>query len=100
MMYIAVSNMSSYSLIKKRTAKPFNPLLGETFELVTPKYRFVSEQVSHHPPVCAFSCQGNNWEMIKSVETQIKFNGRQVVIADLCPTYLDLTPDFGEGNEA
>jgi hypothetical protein len=34
---------SSNLLITGRTAKPFNPLLGETYELVTPKYRFYSE---------------------------------------------------------
>jgi hypothetical protein len=34
-----------------RTQKPFNPFLGETFEHVTPKFKFVGEQVKHHPPV-------------------------------------------------
>lgn len=31
-----------------RTAKPFNPLLGETFEFVCPEkgFRFVAEKVS------------------------------------------------------
>jgi len=34
--------------------KPFNPLLGETFELFVPgKYKYFSEQVSHHPPISA-----------------------------------------------
>jgi hypothetical protein len=43
MMYVAISNIASYSFIKGRTAKPFNPMLGETFELVTSTYRFMSE---------------------------------------------------------
>lgn len=35
------------------TAKPFNPMLGETFEYarLDKKFRYVSEQVCHHP-VC------------------------------------------------
>jgi hypothetical protein len=33
--------------------KPFNPLLGETFEYISDDLRVVYEQVSHHPPVCA-----------------------------------------------
>jgi oxysterol-binding protein 1 len=39
----------------KRMKKPFNPLLGETFEFVDSKsdFRFISEQVSHHPPISA-----------------------------------------------
>jgi hypothetical protein len=28
---------------KIRTKKPFNPMLGETYELVTEDFRFVSE---------------------------------------------------------
>ena len=58
MLFVAVSNIAAYSLIKGRTAKPFNPLLGETYELVTSSFRFIAEQVSHHPPVLAFNCQG------------------------------------------
>lgn len=42
-MWVALTNIASYSLIKGRTAKPFNPMLGETFELVTAKYRFIAE---------------------------------------------------------
>ena len=39
---------------QKAVKKPFNPLLGETFELVGKDYRFLAEQVSHHPPITAF----------------------------------------------
>ena len=48
--YLAARYASQFS----RNSKPFNPLLGETFELVTHKYRFFAEQVSHHPPITAF----------------------------------------------
>ena len=30
---------------KTRRRKPFNPMLGETFEVVQPNYRFVSEKI-------------------------------------------------------
>jgi len=46
--------LSQLHMGKERTKKPFNPMLGETYELVTPDFRFISEQVSHHPPVSAF----------------------------------------------
>ena len=42
-----------YNCTDNRIHKPFNPLLGETFELRTEDYRFFAEQVSHHPPVSA-----------------------------------------------
>jgi len=34
--------------------KPFNPLLGETYELQTDEFKFIAEQVSHHPPITAW----------------------------------------------
>ena len=43
---VAVFAMSVYSSTDKRLFKPFNPMLGETFDLVTENLRFVSEQVS------------------------------------------------------
>lgn len=44
-----------------RTRKPFNPILGETFELVQPNFRFFAEQVSHHPPITAFYAEGKGY---------------------------------------
>lgn len=34
--------------------KPFNPILGETFQGSFGNYEIVVEQISHHPPVSAF----------------------------------------------
>ena len=44
--------------------KPFNPILGETYEFVHEKYRCVAEQVSHHPPISAYAFEGRNYEVI------------------------------------
>jgi hypothetical protein len=43
MAYIAAYNGTRYSSVIGRMQKPFNSLLGETFELVTTKYRYISE---------------------------------------------------------
>ena len=43
MVYMATYNSASYYLIRGRTAKPFNPLLGETYELVSKQNRFIGE---------------------------------------------------------
>lgn len=48
MCYVAAFTISSYSTTVNRTGKPFNPLLGETFELDRLKesgYRSLCEQV-------------------------------------------------------
>jgi oxysterol-binding protein 1 len=47
--YVAVFTISSYSTTSNRTGKPFNPLLGETYECDRTDdlgWRCISEQVS------------------------------------------------------
>ena len=76
--YVAAFAMSNYSSTIGRIAKPFNPLLGETFEYMRPdkKYRYVSEQVSHHPPISACFAQSPTWEYMGCVDAKSKFLGR------------------------
>lgn len=46
-----------------RFLKPFNPILGETFEFFDNerKFRFFSEQVSHNPPISAYVCESSDF---------------------------------------
>lgn len=76
--FVAAFAMSNYSSTIGRIAKPFNPLLGETFEYVRldKKYRYVSEQVSHHPPISACYAQSPSWEYMGCVDAKSKFLGR------------------------
>jgi hypothetical protein len=54
--YVTGHMMASYASSEKMSTKPFNPILNETYEFVDPKFKFLSEQVSHHPPVSAYHC--------------------------------------------
>ena len=40
---IAIFLISQYEAVYLRTRKPFNPLLGETYEVIQPNYRFCAE---------------------------------------------------------
>lgn len=40
----------------ERLGKPFNPLLGETYELERPEFRAVCEQVQHISKLIAHCC--------------------------------------------
>ena len=42
--------------------KPFNPILGETFQGVIGDYEIAIEQISHHPPISAFEMWSNKLE--------------------------------------
>ena len=50
----AVFGIAQLGRNKNRFKKPFNPILGETYEFVANNSRFIAEQVSHHPPITAF----------------------------------------------
>jgi oxysterol-binding protein 1 len=41
--YIVAKQISNFTHCEKSNTKPFNPLLGETYELVTPKMQFFAE---------------------------------------------------------
>lgn len=43
LLYIAAFGIVQYKCSDKRVCKPFNPILGETFELKRPNYLFFSE---------------------------------------------------------
>lgn len=83
LLFIAAFAITSYSGTDKRTSKPFNPLLGETFELITPKYRYLSEQVSHHPPIGASHCIAKGFTYWNEVHVTSRFRGK----------YLELRPE-------
>lgn len=76
--FVAAFAMSNYSSTIGRIAKPFNPMLGETFEYMRPDkhYRYMSEQVSHHPPVSACVAQSPLWDYLGCVDAKSKFLGR------------------------
>ncbi|GAA5871264.1 hypothetical protein JCM16303_000699 [Sporobolomyces ruberrimus] len=80
--YVAAFAMSNYSSTIGRIAKPFNPLLSETYEYVDPKkkYRYISEQVCHHPPISACIAQSPSWEYFGSVDAKSKFMGKSFEI--------------------
>lgn len=90
MALMAAFTCTQKSVAKDRSKKPFNSMLGETFELVTSKYRLVAEQVSHHPPVTAYFCESNNYEHISQLANTAKFNGRCVTVAPQGREYMRL----------
>ncbi|XP_025092484.1 oxysterol-binding protein-related protein 1-like isoform X2 [Pomacea canaliculata] len=82
MQYVAAFAVSAISSNWERIGKPFNPLLGETYELERRDLGFhlVSEQVSHHPPISAFYVDGDNYSMHGSVLPKLRFWGKSVEV--------------------
>ncbi|KAF1410105.1 Oxysterol-binding protein-related protein 7, partial [Spheniscus humboldti] len=64
LVYVAAFAVSAYASTYYRAgSKPFNPVLGETYECVRPDrgFRFISEQVCHHPPISACHAESDNF---------------------------------------
>ncbi|XP_044046686.1 oxysterol-binding protein 1-like isoform X5 [Siniperca chuatsi] len=87
MCYVAAFTVSSYSTTVHRTGKPFNPLLGETFELDRLRecgYRSLCEQVSHHPPAAAHhAISEKGWSLRQEITLASKFRGKYLSIMPL-----------------
>ncbi|XP_015592742.1 oxysterol-binding protein 1 isoform X2 [Cephus cinctus] len=92
MAYVAAFTVSSYSTTSSRTGKPFNPLLGETYECDRTDdlgWRAISEQVSHHPPMVAQFCEGRKWRCWQEFTMGSKFRGKYLQIIPLGTAHLE-----------
>lgn len=76
MVDVALSQVAPYFVVPNRMGKPFNAFLGETYELVTPQFRYFSELVSHHPPIACFSIEGENFECQRIMASTQQFTGK------------------------
>ena len=94
-LYTAIFTASCYASTTKRVAKPFNPLLGETYEYARPDkhYRFFTEQVSHHPPISATWTESPKWDFWGESHVETKFNGRSFGVQHLGLWHIKIRPD-------
>ncbi|KAL5714584.1 Oxysterol-binding protein-related protein 2A [Ranunculus cassubicifolius] len=92
---VAAFAISGYASSEGRHCKPFNPLLGETYEADYPDkgVRFFSEKVSHHPIVIACHCEGRGWKFWGDSNLKTRFWGRSI---QLDPVGV-LTLEFDDG---
>uniref|UniRef100_A0A8C1TSC1 Oxysterol-binding protein n=1 Tax=Cyprinus carpio TaxID=7962 RepID=A0A8C1TSC1_CYPCA len=96
MVYIAAFAVSAYACSFTRAGgKPFNPILGETYECLRQDkgFRFIAEQVSHHPPVSACHCESKNYTFGQDVRWKNKFWGKSMEIVPMGVTHLELFGD-------
>ncbi|KAK7295033.1 hypothetical protein RJT34_17936 [Clitoria ternatea] len=92
---VAAFAVSGYPSSEGRCCKPFNPLLGETYEAEYPDkgIRFFSEKVSHHPTIFACHCEGRGWKFWADSNIRSKFRGGSI---QLDPVGV-LTLEFDDG---
>ncbi|KFD65521.1 hypothetical protein M514_01429 [Trichuris suis] len=94
MCYVAAFTVSSYATTVARTGKPFNPLLGETYEcdrMDDMGWRSISEQVSHHPPAAALYAESERWKLFQEFTMSSKFRGKYLSIIPMGYSHLEFT---------
>lgn len=83
--YVSAFASSNYANVPGRFWKPFNPLLGETFEYHNKEngYSVIAEQVSHHPPISSIHVESEKWVFWQEYKLDTRFRGMYVKV---CPT--------------
>ncbi|XP_058877805.1 oxysterol-binding protein-related protein 3-like isoform X2 [Acipenser ruthenus] len=101
MVYIATFAISAYASSYYRAgSKPFNPVLGETYECERKDkgFRCIAEQVSHHPPISACHTESENFVFWQDMRWKNKFWGKSMEIVPVGTTHVML-PKFGDHYE-
>ena len=72
--------------------KPFNPVLGETYEYVpsSKAYKSLCEQVSHHPPIGIAHSTCDDWTLSQESHIATRFWGTSVDVQSLGDNHLTL----------
>jgi hypothetical protein len=91
--FVAAFTVSAFSTTAIRTSKPFNPLLGETYEcdrIDDKGWKLITEQVSHHPPMLAQHCESNTglWSSWQEFTMRSKFKGKYLEVEPLGISHL------------
>ncbi|KAJ2159635.1 Oxysterol-binding protein 3 [Coemansia sp. RSA 552] len=93
LMHVAAFAISALSIKKHRAErKPFNPLLGETYEMVDPLsgFRFMSEKVSHHPVVMACCADAPSFRLWQDSSGKSKFWGKSIEFIQTSNVHIEL----------
>uniref|UniRef100_A0A4W3HCU8 Oxysterol-binding protein n=1 Tax=Callorhinchus milii TaxID=7868 RepID=A0A4W3HCU8_CALMI len=101
MVFVAAFAVSAYASTYYRAgSKPFNPVLGETYECVREDkgFRFIAEQVSHHPPISACNAESKNFVFWQDVRWKNKFWGKSIEIVPIGTVHVTL-PGYGDHYE-
>jgi len=93
---VALFVSSAYASVTGRTYKPFNPLLGETYELSHLGYKYIAEQTSHHPPIVSYHAEGDGWKAGGFMNVENSFTGKSLSVHVRGPYHIEVENTSGE----
>ncbi|KAI3993450.1 hypothetical protein MKX01_002463 [Papaver californicum] len=93
LVYASTWAVSVYYALR-RTWKPFNPMLGETYEMVNFNgISFLAEQVSHHPPIGVAHAENEHFTYDYTYKLKTKLLGNSIDIYPVGRTRVSLKRD-------
>ncbi|CAN6616081.1 oxysterol-binding protein homolog 3 [Trichomonascus vanleenenianus] len=84
MAVFAASTLAGFRAKERNLRKPFNPMLGESYELVREDrgFRMVCEKVSHRPVILTMYAESADWTVSYTSKPHQKFWGKSVEFTD------------------
>ena len=73
-MKYCIAFLLSNSILYFDVEKPFNPILGETYQGYIGGCPIYAEQISHHPPITSFYFIGRGYKMHGNLEAKVKIH--------------------------
>jgi len=64
----------SQSILFLDINKPFNPILGETYQSYIGGCPFYAEQISHHPPITSYLYLGRGYKIQATLEATVNIH--------------------------
>jgi hypothetical protein len=78
--YVAAFSAASFGIIERRTRKPFDSQIGETYELETADFGLVGEQVDRDVGVVQVNGKSNDWSLVTNSSAKTCFHGLNISV--------------------
>ena len=78
--YVAAFSACGFGGIERRTRKPFDSIIGETYELETPNFVIVAEQVESDMGVAQVSGKNADWTVFSNSSCKSCFHGMHITV--------------------
>jgi hypothetical protein len=85
----AIIMMMTENALSIHMEKPFNPILGETYQGYVDGCPIYLEQISHHPPVSAYYFVGRGYKKYGTTEPHISIGLNKGSGYSLNPHYIE-----------
>lgn len=70
------------SLVYAKMKKPFNPILGETYQALVDGCPVYLEQISHHPPISSLFMKGRGYTIYQRFQPSIQMGFNKGIASD------------------